>query len=97
MIDPFSDQAVVITGSHNFSGSASTANDENFVIIRGDKALAQAYAVNAEAAYQHYRWRAFLAETDRPFEGLTDDDRWQARKLQNAATELAFWGVSPTA
>ncbi len=97
VIDPFSDQAVVITGSHNFSGSASTANDENFVIIRGDKALAQAYAVNAEAAYQHYRWRAFLAETDRPFEGLSDDDRWQARKLQNAATELAFWGVSPTA
>jgi phosphatidylserine/phosphatidylglycerophosphate/cardiolipin synthase-like enzyme len=96
VIDPFSDQPVVITGSHNFSGSASTANDENFVIVRGDKALAQAYAVNAEAAYQHYRWRAFLAETNQPFEGLTDDDRWQAHKLQSAATELAFWGVSPT-
>jgi len=94
VIDPFGDEPVVITGSHNFSGTASTANDENFVIIRGDKALAEAYAVNAEAAYQHYRWRAFLAETAKPFEGLRDNDHWQTGKLRNVSAELSFWGVA---
>ena len=93
VIDPFGDDPVVITGSHNFSTSASAKNDENFIVIRGDKALAEAYAVNAEGVYQHYRWRAFLDQTDKPFNGLKDDDTWQARKLAGAAEELRFWGV----
>src|SRR6267378_6846954 len=33
VVDPFTNP-VVVTGSHNFSGSASSKNDENFVIIR---------------------------------------------------------------
>jgi hypothetical protein len=86
-------RAVVITGSHNFSGAASTKNDENFIIIRGDKALAEAYAVNIEGAYQHYRWRAFLDQTGTAFNGLRDDDAWQASKRKNGAAELSFWGV----
>jgi phosphatidylserine/phosphatidylglycerophosphate/cardiolipin synthase-like enzyme len=35
LIDPFSDDCAVITGSHNFSVSASERNDENLVIVRG--------------------------------------------------------------
>ena len=34
--DPNGDDPIVITGSHNFSASASSKNDENLVIIRGD-------------------------------------------------------------
>jgi hypothetical protein len=60
VVDPFSDNCAVITGSHNFSGSASSKNDENFVIIRGNKALAQAYAVHISGVYDAYAWRAFL-------------------------------------
>jgi phosphatidylserine/phosphatidylglycerophosphate/cardiolipin synthase-like enzyme len=91
VIDPFSDHPVVITGSHNFSTSASDSNDENYIIIRGDKALAEAYAVNVEGAYQHYRWRAFLDQSNSPFDGLVDNDAWQAPKLKAAAVELGFW------
>lgn len=93
VIDPFGDDPVVITGSHNFSASASSKNDENFIIVRGDKSLAEAYAVNIEGAYQHYRWRAFLEQTNTPFQGLEDGDAWEARKLKGAARELAFWGL----
>jgi phosphatidylserine/phosphatidylglycerophosphate/cardiolipin synthase-like enzyme len=93
VIDPFGDDPVVITGSHNFSTSASTKNDENLIIVRGDKALAEAYAVNIEGAYQHYRWRAYLDQTDKPFGGLVDNDTWQDRKLAGARKELDFWGV----
>jgi phosphatidylserine/phosphatidylglycerophosphate/cardiolipin synthase-like enzyme len=46
VIDPFTDHPTVITGSHNFSSTASKSNDENYIIVRGDRALAEAYAVN---------------------------------------------------
>jgi phosphatidylserine/phosphatidylglycerophosphate/cardiolipin synthase-like enzyme len=93
VLDPFSPDPVVITGSHNFSSSASAKNDENFIIIKGDRELAEAYAVNILGAYAHYRWRAFLAQTNKPFNGLKDDDKWQARKLAAERRDLRFWGV----
>ncbi|HEY4594668.1 MAG TPA: phospholipase D-like domain-containing protein [Thermoanaerobaculia bacterium] len=93
VIDPFSADPVVITGSHNFSTSASNKNDENFIIVKGDPELAEAYAVNILGAYAHYRWRAFLGKTQKPFNGLRDDDKWQAPKLAAERRELRFWGV----
>ena len=93
VIDPFSADPVVITGSHNFSASASSKNDENFIIVKGDSALAEAYAVNIFAAYAHYRWRAFLSRTNKPFNGLADSDRWMAPKLAADRRDLRFWGV----
>jgi phosphatidylserine/phosphatidylglycerophosphate/cardiolipin synthase-like enzyme len=38
LVDPFGDHPIVVTGSHNFSKSASSANDENFIVIRDDPA-----------------------------------------------------------
>jgi phosphatidylserine/phosphatidylglycerophosphate/cardiolipin synthase-like enzyme len=93
VIDPFSDDPVVITGSHNFSSAASSKNDENFIIVKGDHDLAEAYAVNIYGAYQHYRWRAFLSQTNKPFNGLVDSDKWQAPRLASARRDLRFWGV----
>jgi len=93
VIDPFSADPVVITGSHNFSASASSKNDENFIIVKGDRQLAEAYAVNVFGAYAHYRWRAFLAQVNKPFNGLKDNDKWQAPKLAAERRELQFWGV----
>jgi phosphatidylserine/phosphatidylglycerophosphate/cardiolipin synthase-like enzyme len=93
VIDPFSADPVVITGSHNFSTTASAKNDENFIIVRGDASLAEAYAVNILGAYAHYRWRVQLATTQRPFNGLRDDDRWMAPMLARNRRDLRFWGV----
>jgi PLD-like domain len=45
VIDPNGKNPVVVTGAHNFSAAASSKNDENLVIIRGNTALAKAYAV----------------------------------------------------
>jgi phosphatidylserine/phosphatidylglycerophosphate/cardiolipin synthase-like enzyme len=93
VIDPFSKDPVVITGSHNFSSTASQKNDENFIIIKGDRELAEAYSVNIMGAYAHYRWRAFVSQTNRPFNGLKDDDKWQAPRLASATRDLRFFGV----
>ncbi len=41
VLDPFTDDSVVITGSHNLGFKASYANDENMLIIADDRAVAE--------------------------------------------------------
>jgi phosphatidylserine/phosphatidylglycerophosphate/cardiolipin synthase-like enzyme len=96
VIDPFSNP-VVITGSHNFSSNASKKNDENFVVIRGNKALAASYAAHIMSVYDHYRWLALLGEIQgnknaKQLSGyLAETDAWLPKKLKSEARELAFW------
>src|SRR6185369_7564887 len=40
LIDPFSDNPVLLTGSHNLGPKASSTNDENLLIIRDAPGLA---------------------------------------------------------
>lgn len=88
VVDAFSDAPVVVTGSHNFSTSASQANDENFVAITGNKELARHYAVACISTYEHYRWRAYNAEKHAANENiwnhLNSDPAWQQNYLQSA-------------
>ena len=44
VIDPFSDSCIVVMGSHNDGYRASYNNDENLNIIKGHRAVAEAYA-----------------------------------------------------
>jgi hypothetical protein len=60
VIDPFSPtKCVVATGSHNLGYRASHNNDENMLILRGDRRVAQAYATHVFDIYSHYRWRYY--------------------------------------
>lgn len=95
VIDPFTNP-VVVTGSHNFSGSASTKNDENFVIIKKNGDLALEYAAHILAVYQHYRWLAFVNDQQRkgknPTGLLRETDEWQNSHLKGPAKrEIEFW------
>jgi phosphatidylserine/phosphatidylglycerophosphate/cardiolipin synthase-like enzyme len=66
VIDPLSEEdCVVITGSHNLGFKASYANDENMLIIRGNRALALAYTVHVLDVYDHYKFRAALEQQAR--------------------------------
>lgn len=94
VIDPFSDDCAVITGSHNFSVSASQKNDENLVIIRANKALAQAYALHINGVYDHYSWRAFLASGGDPNQIYQPLDGWKPGGSR--AQELDFWMADPS-
>ena len=88
VIDPFTAHPIVVTGSHNFSKSASAANDENFIVVRGDRALAEAYAVNVDTAWRHYAYRVAPPHADRfgtaYLQALLDDQRHEER----------FWGLA---
>jgi phosphatidylserine/phosphatidylglycerophosphate/cardiolipin synthase-like enzyme len=89
VIDPLSTKPTVIAGSHNFSTNASTKNDENFVIVRGQRALAEAYLVNVFGAWRHYRARVAKGS---PYKGLRDSDSWMAGSLKSRKSEAPFWG-----
>jgi phosphatidylserine/phosphatidylglycerophosphate/cardiolipin synthase-like enzyme len=97
VIDPFSNNPIVVTGSHNFSASASKKNDENFLIIRGHKALAAAYAAHVMAVYSHYRFRSYvrqcIVEHKKPFSYLDDSDKWFRDEIISKATEINFWSA----
>jgi hypothetical protein len=95
VIDPLSKDPVVVTGSHNFSAPASKNNDENLVIVRGQKKLAIAYAAYVMSVYQHYRYRSYvremLAQGKTPWSYLDDDDKWLKKELQSKALEIGYW------
>jgi phosphatidylserine/phosphatidylglycerophosphate/cardiolipin synthase-like enzyme len=95
VIDPFSDNCTVVTGSHNLGFRASHNNDENMVIIRGHRGLAQAYACHVLDLYDHYAWRFLLKEHPGIFgKPLQPDDTWQERYITGAdekSPELRFW------
>ena len=62
-IDPLDKKnCTVITGSHNLGYKASYCNDENFLIIEGNRDLAVSYAVHVLDLYEHYLMRARLEE-----------------------------------
>ena len=43
LVDPLGDDPIVVTGSANFSGPSQHANDENMLVIRGNKRVADIY------------------------------------------------------
>jgi phosphatidylserine/phosphatidylglycerophosphate/cardiolipin synthase-like enzyme len=57
VVDFTSDSPTVISGSHNFSEPASSGNDENFLVIKGDTSVADTYACEIMRLYDHYRFR----------------------------------------
>jgi phosphatidylserine/phosphatidylglycerophosphate/cardiolipin synthase-like enzyme len=97
VIDPFSDDCVVITGSHNLGHKASFNNDENLVIIRGNRKLAAAYASHVLDVYDHFAWRVAQQDPRQKGDGFlkVKPDDWQA-KYFNAdgsirVAQLRFW------
>ena len=46
IVDPAGDQAVVVTGSFNFTWTAQHRNAENMLVTRNNKPLAQRYLAN---------------------------------------------------
>ena len=95
VIDPFSPNCVVITGSHNLGYRASYNNDENMVIVKGNQALAAAYAVHILDVYDHYRFR-YILQTQKTgtFSGLLPTDVWQDKYFSSkfpSALDSLLW------
>ncbi len=97
VIDPFSKDCIVITGSHNLGYKASFDNDENLVIVRGNKKLALAYTTHILDVYDHFSFRYWFKKYGKTedYNLETDSEKWLAKyfdangKMTNA--QLKFW------
>lgn len=57
LIDPLSDNPVVISGSANWSENSATKNDENMLVIRGDTRVADVYLGEFMRLFNHFEMR----------------------------------------
>lgn len=102
VIDPFSENAVAIFGSHNAGFKASYGNDENLIIVQNNPALVQAYAVHVLDVYEHYHTRAVLqvqnAAKGHQWDGyLSTDDSWLSYALSHKTDLSDYMCGNPVA
>ena len=94
IIDALSDDPVVLTGSANFSANSILNNDENSLLIKGDKRVADIYLSEFDRLFVHF-WPRYLRilfpnqkkgfskpldETFTWHEEYFDDTKYQAKR-----------------
>jgi phosphatidylserine/phosphatidylglycerophosphate/cardiolipin synthase-like enzyme len=86
--DPLGADPIVVTGSANFSVASTFSNDENMIIIRGDRRVADIYFTEFNRLWGHYQYRSVVEATahrkpkpgDPPphnYQFLYEDTEWQ--------------------
>jgi len=78
LLDPLSEDPVVICGSANFCDASTNRNDENMVVIRGNKRATDIYLGEFMRLYSHHAFRESLQWRDinDPPKPLRTDDWW---------------------
>jgi PLD-like domain len=96
LVDPLSSAPTVVIGSANFSKASTDTNDENMLVIRGDRRAADIYFGEYLRLYSHYAFReavkfftekqkAGTAEEWKP-QYLIDNDNWMTPYFDPADT-----------
>ena len=86
LIDPLGDEPIIATGSANFSKASTDTNDENMIVIKGDKRISDIYFGEYMRLYTHYafreavQWALENKKLGKPEnwtpQYLIDDDKW---------------------
>lgn len=87
LIDPLGDDPIVITGSANFSDASTLHNDENMLVIRGNKRVADIYLGEYLRLWGHYAFRDWLAngaKADATPQHLEPSDVWCKKFYERA-------------
>jgi phosphatidylserine/phosphatidylglycerophosphate/cardiolipin synthase-like enzyme len=100
LVDPLSSTPTVVTGSANFSETSTTSNDENMLVIRGNKRIADIYFGEFLRLYNHFAFRqAVKWYMDKMERGtpdswqpqfLVDHDTWMAPYFDEADTSARY-------
>jgi PLD-like domain len=82
LVDPLGPRPIVVTGSANFSKASTDTNDENMLVIRGNKRIADIYFGEYLRLYTHYAFReAVKFYMDKKTSGHPED--WKPQFLVN--------------
>jgi phosphatidylserine/phosphatidylglycerophosphate/cardiolipin synthase-like enzyme len=86
LIDPLGTDPIVITGSANFSDASTRENDENMILIRGDRRVADVYLTEFNRLFNHYYFRSVTEDVtshpvnpDQPSLFLAETADWQKK------------------
>jgi phosphatidylserine/phosphatidylglycerophosphate/cardiolipin synthase-like enzyme len=80
LIDPLSDDPIVIGGSANFSDASTIKNDENMLLVRGNTRVADIYIGEFMRLFSHFSFRESLQwrNVNEPPKPLRIDDWWES-------------------
>jgi phosphatidylserine/phosphatidylglycerophosphate/cardiolipin synthase-like enzyme len=73
LMDPLGADPIVVAGSANFSDPSTNANDENMLIIRGDRRVADIYFTEFNRIFNHYYFRSVSEATNDAGRGAAED------------------------
>ncbi len=99
LIDPLGDSPVVIAGSANFSEASTTGNDENMLIVKGNKRVADIYLGEYWRLFKHFSFRESITNgwnpANKPKPLITDDSWWKRHfgNTSDAARRKYFAGI----
>lgn len=85
LIDPLSDDPIVVAGSANFSDASTKKNDENMIVVRGNRRVADIYLGEFMRLYSHHAFR----------ESLTFRGAKPPKPLNTGAWWRDYFGNSP--
>jgi phosphatidylserine/phosphatidylglycerophosphate/cardiolipin synthase-like enzyme len=83
LIDPLGSDPLTISGSANFSNASTKNNDENMLLVRGDKRVADIYLGEFMRLFNHHYFRYIVKKFNQPdpVTGkrgfLAPDDSWR--------------------
>ena len=80
VIDPWSDNPKVLIGSANFSKSSCNDNDENAMLITGNKRLSSIITTEFMRMYDHYKARYYIDRFNDANKAIKKENK--ARKAQ---------------
>jgi phosphatidylserine/phosphatidylglycerophosphate/cardiolipin synthase-like enzyme len=75
LVDPLGRAPLTITGSANWSPASTSTNNENMLIVNGDKRVADIYVGEFMRLHSHYAFREAVAK------GWNDDEEWKPQNL----------------
>jgi phosphatidylserine/phosphatidylglycerophosphate/cardiolipin synthase-like enzyme len=82
LVDPLSADPIVVTGSANFSEASTKENDENMLLIRGDRRTADIYLTEFNRIFNHYYFRSVTEATSSQPQSATEDSRFLAENAE---------------
>ena len=98
LVDPLSATPTLVSGSANFSKASTDTNDENMLVIRGDKRIADIYFGEFLRLYNHYAFReAVKRHMEKEKHGTPES--WRPQFLVDADTWMTpyFDAADPSA
>jgi phosphatidylserine/phosphatidylglycerophosphate/cardiolipin synthase-like enzyme len=88
LIDPLGAKPVTLTGSANWSEPSVNTNDENMVVIRGDKRVADIYFGEFMRLFAHHRFRESVAKYSKN-PGAAASSAWKPQDLFEKSDDWA--------